>query len=298
MLLKKKNAREDGSRFQSYRLEDSSFMYAATAEVDAAGKVMYITDLHHQDHFHVIKRLIAHLNYVSRAMFLGAQNPAHMADIRFVVKQFSDVECGLRKMDYARNRDTMDVSSACRVAMRTLQEKMKKIQEGVSGKPISTSHSAGTIRYLEIVWKYTEVFEGKYSTYYTKVKHCSYIANYLLAWRHWVNETPEFNLKEHFLTRETYLDTRLSCHAVVLTLKVFNDSGCTYKCPLCRCGSDVCECFFARVCSAVRNRRASNILTMQRSAGAQNTINNLKADPHGPKFKRKNKTSEAEWKRD
>jgi hypothetical protein len=63
---------------------------------------------------------------------------------------------------------------------------------------------------------------------------------------------------ESFISQQCFLDVQMSCHFVVLLIKMFRDHFSTLSVPLHLTGFDSCEIFFSRVCGMVGMERAYN----------------------------------------
>ena len=171
-----------------YILTAVGFTYAGTMTYNVlAGKIIDVWDIHCQDHAHIVKRFINHLDYASRCMEMGRDNFVHMYLVKLVVNIMGLITCGLRLGDLARNRDKMNYAAACRIAMRKLRRAVQLVHDGMPGVP--TVNLAGLILYLKVVWSYLEIFEGAYSDVGDKVELAAYVVTVLRIWRLWAYTT-------------------------------------------------------------------------------------------------------------
>ena len=94
--------------------------------------------------------------------------------------------------------------------------------------------------YLEIVWKYAEIFHSVMATLYTKIVHALAVANFLAKWQNWVRMSPRITLKENFVSTQTYVDVILSCHSTVNLITFMWDNYPDTECHVAKviaCGA-------------------------------------------------------------
>lgn len=93
----------------------------------------------------------------------------------------------------------------------------------------------------------------------------------------WITKHDVYTLKQNFISRETFMDIQLSCHFVVLLIKIFRDRYSHLAVPLSSTGSDACENFFSKVGGMVSNERCYDGCDLLSSAGALNRISEFQA---------------------
>jgi hypothetical protein len=61
-------------------------------------------------------------------------------------------------------------------------------------------------------------------------------------------------LKEHWLTKESFIDCLIACHSTVLYIMMMRDMFSKLPIPLQKVGSDCCEDFFSLLGQHVKNK--------------------------------------------
>lgn len=97
-------------------------------------------------------------------------------------------------------------------------------------------------------------------------------------------EVHTYNLKENFISRYTYLDIHISCHYVVLLIKLFSEKHSHLEVPLGLVGSNVCEIYFSKVGGMIKNERNYDGCDLVESIGAVTRIAEFEADPTGSSY--------------
>jgi len=164
----------------------------------------------------------------------------------------------------------MDVPSALRListkALATIRTVADSDMEGIPPQP----YLDGLHRVLRVAQLYTSLFMSKTLSHRTRVQHAGTVVTYLRLWREWVKNRPRDADPEYeasrtkrmndYITRECAQDMILSCHFIVLLIRVFRDYYPHLECPFELCGSDCCEEFFSSLGSFVMNKRVYSIL--------------------------------------
>ena len=94
-------------------------------------------------------------------------------------------------------------------------------------------------------------------------------------------------MKSNFLTRETFQDVILSCHAALMVIAWFSKHHRNLPCALDRMGTDGVEVYFSMKGSWVIHKHTYPILDMLRNLKAMNRLNQIKAANPNLKFKKK-----------
>ena len=156
------------------------------------------------------KKLINHLKHTSRTLKLG-ENIVHMNHLQMLLQKCSHLEHGLREEDVER-RDRMNWESAQRLMFPKVRQSLYcMVNDGVALENI-----AGTAMYLEICWMYTDIFLSHTATLLQRVQYASCVANFLRIWRLWIFQQSDLKLSSYFISGESFQDTLISCHFVVL----------------------------------------------------------------------------------
>ena len=91
------------------------------------------------------------------------------------------------------------------------------------------------------------------------------------------------------------MDIQLSCHYIVLLIKLFRDRHNHLEVPLSLTCSDACEIFFSKVGGMIQNERNYDGCDLVESAGAIARIAEFEANPEGPQFARAHKKQIHIW---
>jgi hypothetical protein len=94
----------------------------------------------------------------------------------------------------------------------------------------------------------------------------SFVVHFLCRWRMWIVTSKSHSLSAHFVSREAYQDVLISCHQIILVVRLFRDH-CP-DVPVCfdELGSDCCESFFSSHGSWVVNKRNYTVDQMIRNS--------------------------------
>ena len=151
---------------------------------------------------------------------------------------------GLQQDDVDRP-DRMNCESAQRVLFPKVRDCLSRIN---SGEVLPQKKNvSGTVAYLNMTWRYVEIFYSLSLCLIERTTNASYVCNFLRIWRLWVYRTGNSTLQQNFTSRETFQDVSLSCHHVTLFIKASRDYAPLHPVCLDRLGSDVCEEYFPQM---------------------------------------------------
>ena len=248
---------EDGER---YRINTENFtMSGKLVEVHGQKTLSGLSD---QDYVHCGKKLINHLKHASRVLSIGG-NVAHMNHLQLVLDNFHHQEHGLEQADIDRE-DRMNWESAQRLMFPKVQQTLNRLNQGDNVEPENVQ---GTMLYLKMCWRFTEIYLSFTATLLERIMYASYVVNFLRIWRLWVHKTGHLTLKENFVSRETFQDVSLACHHAVLIIKATRDFAAQHPVCLERTGTDVCEDYFSANGSFIMNKHNFTITDMFRNLG-------------------------------
>eukprot|EP00112_Aurelia_sp_Birch-Aquarium-sp1_P026516 Seg944.3 transcript_id=Seg944.3/GoldUCD/mRNA.D3Y31 product="hypothetical protein" protein_id=Seg944.3/GoldUCD/D3Y31 len=294
--------------------------------MQSQGKI-FPTGLSDQDFVHNGKKLVNHLMHPSRRLTLG-ENICHVNHLQLLLDndEISRFDHGLQQPDVDR-RDRMNWESAQRHLFPKVRECLEKINSG-SIQPQENVN--GTLFYLEMTWRYVEIFYSLSATLEERISNASFVCNILRIWRSWVVRNKDLSLKESFISRETFQDVCLSCHHVVLFVKASRDfapnhpfefrrlafrtrstthtldgkkfffvvrSGSPYPNGNSRLGSDVCEEFFSANGSFVVNNHNYTITDMFQNLSNMQSLQEIFVDSEGPDNQKRHRKGENIWRK-
>ena len=132
--------------------------------------------------------------------------------------------------------------------------------------------------YLAICANYVDIFLSCRLTLYCRVVLVAKVSFFFRVWRLWLkheNHTIGGNCKnltqsESFVPQQCFLDVQMSCHFVVLLMKLFRDFYLNLHVPLYLIGSNCCEIFFSQIRRMVEMERAYNFHELLKAANALN----------------------------
>ena len=275
---------------ERYKIKHENFTHSGLL-VDVAGKKL-VQDLSDQDFIHNAKKLVNHLMHPSKVLSLGGQL-CHMNHIQFLLdcQSFSAFDHGLQQSDVDRP-DRMNWESAQRVLFPKVRVYLSKIADGAV---CWEENVVGTMLYLEMVWKYVEIFYSVQASLTERVTNASYVCNFLRIWRLWVHHTKGMKLQTNFISRESFQDLLISCHHIVLFIRASRDFAPSV--PICfqRLGSDVCEEYFSANGSFILNKHNDTITDMYRNLSHMQMLHQIYADKDGPDNPKKHRKAENIW---
>jgi len=116
-------------------------------------------------------------------------------------------------------------------------------------------------------------------------------------WLCWVQKKSHANVKKNFINREAYQDVKISCHFVVLLMRLFRDHYSKFPCVLRLTRSDVCENFFSKVGGMAGVERAYDFIDLLHVVGTLNRVAEEESNPQGLHFNKSHKKQESIWNR-
>ena len=213
-----------------------------------------------QDYLHNIKKLVNCMQHASRRLLLGPTKFASLECLLGLVDVVPEQEHGIRRSDLDRKGFmAMDVPSALRLCSAKALRTMEDVSLHGWGDGPAIPYLAGSLRMLQLVHTYASCYLSKNISYCARVENAATVATYLRLWREWVRNSDNFDLNEHYVTREGSQDAILSCHFIVLLIYLFRDDYPSLDIPFERCGSDACEDLFSSLGSFVKNKRTYSV---------------------------------------
>ena len=241
-----------------YTLTAQGFTHHGTKTMDLNGSVQGATMTLDQDYFHNGKKMINSWANASRTLKMGPDKTAAMQHVVQLLNAVPRQQHGINKTDTDRQGSkAMDWPSCQRLftlhALATM-----KTQRDLPGQA-GQSFLAGDIRFLSLTRDYISMFMDQRMPHRTRVKIAARVATYLRLWHVWVLHTPGITKETDFITREAFQDVVLSCHFVVLLIKIFRDFHPNVGIPFDLTGTDVCEDYFSSLGSWNMNKRTYTI---------------------------------------
>ena len=215
--------------------------------------------IHHQDPIHVAKRLKNNFDAVNRQLTFGNGAVATMAGLdalRVWGDETGGVDHGLAVKN-TQQKDRQNWPSAQAILSRKVRHALWQHQSAVGGQE-------GLILYLDMAWRYTHIYFSRVITFEERIEHACYIIHFLRLWRAWIFLQEGCTVKDNFLTRETFVDTVMSCHSAILTILYYAIYLPDTPLHMDRIGTDSVEKYFSALGSWVVNKRDYNYLTMCR----------------------------------
>lgn len=250
----------------------------------------YVEHLADQDYIHNGKKLINHLNHAGRMLTIG-DYMVHMNHIHILLSRFDATQHRLTMRDVLRD-DRQNWESAQKLLFPHVRELLQKVESGESEpqEPV-----AGTIIFLEMCWKFVEMYYSRSASLLQRVAYASYVTNFLRIWRLWVTRTGHLSLKLNFVSRETYQDITIGCHHIVNFIRASRDYAPSQPVRLNLTGSDCCEEYFSYNGSFILNKHNYTITDMYRNITSMNRLNAIIADEAGPTLTKKHRKGENIW---
>ena len=155
----------------------------------------------------------------------------------------------------------------------------------------------GTMVYLRLLHYYVDIFHSPLLTLADRVRNASLVITFLGIWTNFIEKSPQLNIKENFLTRETYSDTLISCHAAVSYICFMRDNLSRLPCYLSEMGTDCCEKYFSRNGQWSGNHHTYDFGTMFNNLNHMIRIEQIEVDNNSPKFVRNHRKQENVWKK-
>lgn len=285
--------RRKAMQIRGYNLYNEGPRYTLNCDnFTVSGKIKYVDDTNEvysldimdQDYIHNGKKLTYPLDHAKRVLMVG-ENMAHLNHLLLVSSRFDVINHGLLYEDLSRE-DRQNWSSAQRIFFPRVQACLQSISDGANGPPENVT---GTLAYLQLGFRYIEIFCSYSATLFQRIVHASYVCNFLRIWRLWIYRHQHYNLKTNFITRECYEDVQISCHAAVLTIKAGRDFAPMHDVRLDLTGSDVCEDYFSQNGSFVLNKHNYTFADMIYNLQHMNQLLEIQSNPMGPIIPKKHK---------
>ena len=268
LMLNQSSDFNEGQRYKPVPI-DEGFLFSANTTQNSEGEFV-INNLSDQDYIHNHKKLDNQLDYVSKDLKLG-NYPVHRNFLRLVCETFSRHEHGLRSNDVNKT-DRQNWAAAQRTCFPSVRLCLQHIIDGQNEKDAHDPMALGLLTYLKIVWYYMEIFISLQANLKERISYAALVTTFLGIWRNYIILHPGLNLKENFITRETFQDVLLSCHFSVMLIGIFAEKYSYLECPLHLTGTDAVEIYFSQNGSFVLNKHTYTILDMKRNLSAMNRL--------------------------
>jgi hypothetical protein len=259
--------------------EDEGFVFSYS-KINSNDGTFTVSDIHDQDYVHNIKKLVNHLFHASREMKVGPYT-IHSNHLRLVYDTFDVVQHGLIQEDVIRT-DRQNFRSAQRVCFVKVQNCLHQLIEGTIENHAPDASLKGTWMYLKLLWCYCEIFLSETTLLQDRIMYCSLVIHFLGIWHNHIQRRPGQNLAKHFLSRQTYIDVLLSCHASVAMICCMRENFSTAPCCLDLTGTDVVESFFSKNGQWVGNRHNYSFTRMERNLTHMIRLEEIRSDPNAP----------------
>jgi hypothetical protein len=246
-----------GLEHVTFTLKAWKFTITDKESGDVRFRIRYIGD---QDYIHCGKKLINCTAHPSRDLRIGPHMYAHMNAITTNMNTQTREEHGLVVGDDSRHMwRAMDWPSAVRLMTRKHLTSLENLCEGHNDL-IPNEGVRGMLEYLKIVRMYTSIYADRSLSHTERVKRAGCVVTYLRLWKCYVQHDQGLDNDIHFITRESFQDCLLSCHALVLLIMANRDLTPEQVLDLARAGTDCCEDFFSFAGSSVANKRVYSTL--------------------------------------
>lgn len=266
--------------------------FTLTGKIEKYNQKICALNIMNQDYIHCGKKLMNQLDQTRRLTIGG--HVAHINHLHLVMKNFEHQIHGLREEDVNR-KDRQNWGSAQRMFFPKVQMCLRRLETGDNG--LAPEDVKGTRLYLELCYKFVEIFCSGSASLQKRILLASHVVNFLRIWRWWVYRNPALNMKDHFVTKQTFMDVSLACHAAVLLMKAARDFTPDEELCLAKCGSDCCEDFFSQNGSWVMNRHNYTYGDMLMALPSMNRINQIRANPEAPSIPKGHKKQVNIWDR-
>ena len=214
---------------ERYRIDHQKFICSGKL-VEKEGK-HFVEDLSDQDFVHNGKKLVNHLMHPSRVLSLG-ENLVHIYLVHLQLLIYNEslniFDHGLQQNDVDRP-DRMNWESAQRVLFPKVRECLSRINAGVI---LPQENVCGTVAYLNMAWRYVEIFYSLSLSLIQRITNALYVCNFLQIWRLWVYRTGNLALQHNFISTETFQDVSLLCHQCYVVHKSLQRLCTTASCLL------------------------------------------------------------------
>jgi hypothetical protein len=229
---------------QLYRLPVSEFTFSAGPG-----------NINDQDFLHNARKLLNCLTRGSRSIVVGDLGLAVLGHLRVLMNE-TDTH-GIRQGDEDRKGYlTMDTRSMVRVTNPMCTNGLQSLidQGHAELRPL--------FQVLVVIRRYISIFLSKRLSYFDRIKNSAFVLTYLRLWRKWIQDSNgRYTLKSNFITNEAFIDTCISCHAVINAFRVARDyCDDLMRFDVSRLGTYCCEKQFSELGGFVGNRRVYSFL--------------------------------------
>ena len=276
----------EGERF---KVRNENFTLSGEVETTSDG-VAYALNISNQDYVHNGKKWINYLLHTARVMNLGG-HMAHMNHLVLVREALPSQRHGLLWEDVER-KDRQNWASAQRLLFPRVQQCLTQLE---SVNEETTEDVIGTRVFLYIGFLHVDIFCSFKLSFKERIQNASTVVNFLRIWRWWVLRTPGVTLKDNFISRQSYSDLLISCHAAVLHMKAGREFTPDQPVPLPKTGSDCCEDLFSQSGSWVVNKHTYTFGDMLEMVPQMSRINQIRADPDDQKIPKGHKKQMNIW---
>ena len=153
----------------------------------------------------------------------------------------------------------------------------------------------GTLVYIQVIWHYVEIFISGKASLMERVTYAGLVTHFLAIWRNHIIVTRNLTLAANFLSRETYTNVLLSTYAAVSLITYMRDQYPAARCHLDLTGADVVEMYWSAKGQWVGHRHNYDFARLQRNLTHMIRLEEIRTDPHAPKFARPHPKGEVIW---
>ena len=280
------------TKFQPIPKEER-FLYTCNQQQNPDGTSYSISDLFDQDYIHNHKKVINHLFHASKDLMMGTFH-VHSNHLTLVNQMFRYDEHGLQAEDLTRS-DRQNWRSAQRICFLKVQTCLQRLLEGSVGEQLPDETVRGTLIFIKVVWAYVEIFCSGRATLRQRITYAALVSHFLELWRKFIIITPGSSLKNHFISRESYTDVRLSCHFAVSLICYMRDNHPALECRLDLTGTDIVESFWSKNGQWIGNRRTYTFERLQRNLTHMIRLEQIRVEPEAPDFAKPHPKVEMIW---
>ena len=174
-------------------------------------------------------------------------------------------------------KDRQNWAAAQRTCFPSVRKCLEKIATRDNEKNMYDPSVQGTHMYLQIIWYYMDIFISCKADLKERVSYAALVVTLLGVWRKYVLLHPNLNLKQNFITRETFQDIILSCHFAVMMISLFSEPYSYLECPLHLTGTDPVELYFSQNGSFVINKHTYTIMEMEGNLISMNLLSQIES---------------------
>ena len=285
-LMVEMGTSSEGRRYQPVPTSEGFVLSCRQEEVNSSEAV--IRDLTDMDPIHNHKKLIRQISHATRVLKFAEGHFAHMNHIRLIFEKYPASSHGLQLEADIEQKDPQDWRSAQRLTFVRVQELLLEVSH--------KEHSAlGTYTYLSIVWMYVEIFFSPCCPLKDRIILASTVINFFAIWRNFILKTKGLTIKDNFISRQTYQDILLSCHAAIMLICYFRDICPNEECPIDLMGTNCCEDTFSSLGNWIQGKHNYSMLDVWNNMSHVIRIQQLRSQPDGLLFPATNDKTEVIW---